>query len=114
FNSVAIARRLGCPEVIIPALGPALSAAGALISDISRSFEIPVSARSGSFDYEGVNDVLERLRDRAQAFIDGPGRGAIETATEFSVEARYPHQVGDLELPLRTGKFDAPRELAHL
>src|SRR5581483_7888409 len=32
LNSVAIARRLGCPQLIVPAVGPALSAAGALIS----------------------------------------------------------------------------------
>ena len=114
FNSVAIARRLGCPEVIIPALGPALSAAGALISDVSRSFEIPFSARSGRFDYEGVNDVLARLRDRAEAFIEGPGRGAVEAAIDFSVEARYPHQVWELEVPLRAGAVDNETALAQL
>jgi N-methylhydantoinase A len=114
FNSVAIARRLGCPEVIIPSLGPALSAAGALISDVSRSFEIPFSARSGRFDYEAVNGVLERLEERAQEFIDGPGRGAIESAIDFSVEARYPHQVWELEVPLRAGAIDGEAALAEL
>jgi N-methylhydantoinase A len=114
FNSVAIARRLGCPEVILPALGPALSAAGALISDVSRSFEIPFSARSGRFDYDGVNEVLARLRDRAETFIDGPGRGAIESAIDFSVEARYPHQVWELEVPLRAGSVDDEMALMEL
>lgn len=114
FNSVAIARRLGCPEVIIPSLGPALSAAGALISDVSRTFELPFSARSGRFDYDGAAAVLRRLEERGREFIDGPGRGAIDSTIDFSVEARYPHQVWELEVPLRSGTIDGESALARL
>src|SRR6185312_14254593 len=35
FNAVAIARRLGCAQLLVPAVGAALSAVGALISDLS-------------------------------------------------------------------------------
>ncbi|MFB3102145.1 MAG: hydantoinase/oxoprolinase family protein, partial [Alphaproteobacteria bacterium] len=35
LNSIAIARRLGCPRVIIPEVGAALSAAGAMMSDLT-------------------------------------------------------------------------------
>ena len=114
LNSVAIARRLGCPEVIVPVLGPALSAAGALISDLSRSFEIPFSAQDADFDYSGVNGILGRLEAQARAFIDGPGRGAVESSIEFSVEARYPHQVWELEVPLRVERIERPEELEQL
>jgi N-methylhydantoinase A len=114
FNTVAIARRLGCPEVIVPALGPALSAAGALISDLSRSFEMPGRAHDADFDFELVNGVLAELERRARAFIAGPGAGAVESQIEFSVEARYPHQVWELEVPLRTSRLDGPEDLAAL
>jgi N-methylhydantoinase A len=114
FNTVAIARRLGCPEVIVPALGPALSAAGALISDLSRSFEMPGRAHDADFDFELVNGVLAELERRAQAFIAGPGAGAIQSEIEFSVEARYPHQVWELEVPMRTSRLDSPEDLAVL
>ena len=41
LNAVAIARRLQCPEVIVPLVGPVLSAAGALISDLTRASSCP-------------------------------------------------------------------------
>ncbi|MDF5758074.1 hydantoinase/oxoprolinase family protein [Spongiactinospora sp. TRM90649] len=110
FNTVAIGRRLGCPEVIVPVMGPALSAAGALISELSRGFEITCRTSDESFDFERVNAVLAELAERAQSFIDGPGEGAVESTIEFSVEARYPHQVWELEVQLGTdGALDADR-----
>jgi N-methylhydantoinase A len=115
FNTVAIGRRLGCPEVIVPALGPALSAAGAVISELSRSFEIASRTTDEAFDFARINDVLAELECRAQEFIDGPGAGAIERAIEFSVEARYPHQVWELEVPLGRSRIedaDAVAEVA--
>jgi N-methylhydantoinase A len=114
FNSVAIASLLGCPEVVIPAVGPALSAAGALISDLSRSFEIPFRTSDSAFDFEGVSAVLRELEHRAQVFIEGPGQDAIESSIEFSVEARYPHQVWELEVPLRSGHLTEMHGLEQL
>ena len=111
FNAVAIARRLGCPEVVIPATGPALSAAGALISDLARSFELTFHTTDTDFDYVAVNGVLAELEARAQEFIDGPGEGAISSSIQFSVEARYPHQVWELECPLRAGRVTDPAAL---
>lgn len=107
FNTVAVARLLGCREVIIPSVGPVLSAAGALISDLSRTFEIPFRVVDSTFDFDGVNRVLAELERRAQEFIDGAGQGAISSWIEFSVEARYPHQVWELEVPMRTDMLAA-------
>jgi N-methylhydantoinase A len=114
LNTVAIARLLGCREVIIPAVGPAISAAGALISDLSRSFEMPFRTTDASFDRDGANGVLQELERRAMEFVDGPGRGAVETAIEFSVEARYPHQVWELEVPLRVSRLETGADLDQL
>src|SRR5205807_1208195 len=75
LNVVAIARRLGCAEIIVPTLGPALSAAGALISELSRSFELVGQSTSLDFDYERVGSVLEQLEGRCREFIEGPGAG---------------------------------------
>jgi N-methylhydantoinase A len=114
FNAVAIARQLGCPEVVIPATGPALSAAGALISDLARSFELTFHTTDADFDYSAVNDVLTELETRAQEFIDGPGEGSIASSIQFAVEARYPHQVWELESPLRSGRITNERDLDQL
>jgi N-methylhydantoinase A len=114
FNTVAIARQLGCREVIVPPVGPVLSAAGALISDLVRSFELTYRTTDRTFDFDGVNDVLERLEDKAREFIEGPGEGAIDSRILFSVEARYPHQVWELECPIRSERVTGGPELEQL
>jgi N-methylhydantoinase A len=114
FNAVAIARQLGCPEVVVPATGPALSAAGALMSDLARSFEFTFPTTDTDFDHAAVNEVLAELETRARAFIDGPGEGAIDSSIQFSVEARYPHQVWELECPLRSARIADSAELNQL
>ena len=91
-----------------PCARPALSAAGALISDLSRSFELTLPASDARFDYDAVNRVLAELQARAEAFIAGPGEGAISAAVDFSVEARYPHQVWELEVPVRPRRSTGP------
>ena len=58
FNSVAIGRRLGCQRVLVPTVGPALSAAGALISELSRKFERTLQTSSDGFDFDGVRAAL--------------------------------------------------------
>ena len=114
FNAVAIARALGCPEVIIPPIGPALSAAGALISELARSFEITFRTTDREFDFAGVDAVLAQLEEKARAFIDGPGEGAISSSIELSVEARYPHQVWELESPVRRSRIETAEQLKQL
>ena len=114
LNTVAIARRLGCREVIVPPIGPALSAAGALISDLARSFEMTFRSTDRGFDYEGVNEVLARLEAKGREFIDGPGEGAIASRIELSVEARYPHQVWELESPVRSERVTGDADLQAL
>jgi N-methylhydantoinase A len=114
LNVVAIARRLGCAEIIVPTLGPALSAAGALISELSRSFELLGQTTSVDFDYERVDSVLGQLEARCQEFIEGPGVGSASEAIEFSVEARYPHQVWELEVPMRGSRIRSAQDLGQL
>jgi N-methylhydantoinase A len=58
-------------------------------------------ASSDKFDFDGVNRTLAALEARCRTFIDGPGKGSRESRIEFSVEARYPNQVWEIEVPLR-------------
>jgi N-methylhydantoinase A len=114
LNAVAIARRLRCPEVIVPLVGPVLSAAGALISDLTRTFELPVRTTDGTFAYTAVNAALEELERQCRSFIEGPGAGAEISDISFSVEARYPHQVWELEVSLPAARIGSPEDLAAL
>jgi N-methylhydantoinase A len=114
LNVVAIARRLGCAEIIVPTLGPALSAAGALISDLTRMFESIGQTTDTAFDYARVNRILQELEARCRAFIEGPGAGSTDQSIEFSVEARYPHQVWELEVPMHTSRIGTDSDLRRL
>jgi N-methylhydantoinase A len=114
LNAVAIARRLGSPRVLIPALGAVLSAAGALMSELSTDFTATLRTSTTAFDIPAVNRVLDGLRARCLEFLDGPGRGAASSTIEFSVEARYPHQIWELDVPLAVGRFNGQDDVERL
>jgi N-methylhydantoinase A len=114
LNAVAVARRLGCAEVVIPEVGAALSAAGALMSDLSAEFATMSFTTSERFASATSNQILAALARQCQAFIDGPCAGSLEQTIEYAVEARYPHQIWEIEVPLRIAQFGGPDELAGL
>jgi N-methylhydantoinase A len=114
LNAVAVARRLGCGRVIIPEVGAALSAAGALMSDLAAEYAQMAFMPSDRFDADAVNGVLESLERQCRGFIEGPGAGALEQEITFAVEARYPHQIWEIEVPLRVARFDGSKAVRAL
>jgi len=106
LNSVRIARRLGCRQIIIPAVGATLSAAGALMSDLSADFSQTAFTTSNQFDFETVNAALADLEAKCRNYLDGRGMGALDQSITFSVEGRYPHQVWEIEVPLSKPRFE--------
>ena len=114
LNSVAIARRLGCANVIIPDVGAALSAAGAIMSELGTDFAALHVTSDARFDFDAVNAVLADLDAQCRAFIDGPGAGSLDQSVEFSVEARYAHQIWEIEVPLRVSRFATDADVALL
>jgi N-methylhydantoinase A len=114
LNAVAIARRLGCPRIVIPDVGAALSAAGALMSELTADYATPLHTTSERFDAERVNAALAGLEARCRAFADGPGAGAAATVVELSAEARYPHQIWELEVALPATRFHGAADVEAL
>ena len=112
--AVAMARRIGSPYVVIPPLAATLSAAGALMSDLRDHYAKTTFAVTGNLDFVAVNETLEELERAAEAFADGPGAGARETTISFSVEARYPFQVWEIPLPLRTNRIRTQDDVAQI
>lgn len=105
FNCVALARRLGCPAVLVPDVAAGLSAAGGLLSDVIWEARRTFPTSTADFDHPGVNRVLGELAEQCARFIRANGRGAVESWVNFSAEARYPDQVWELEVPLRGAAF---------
>ena len=111
LNSVAIARRLGCPSVVIPEVGAALSAQGALISDLHADYRAMFFTTEANFDYEGANAILDSLIAECQAFIDGPGAGSVDSTIDLLIEARYQAQIWEIDVPLRVRQFAGSEDL---
>lgn len=98
---VPIARELGCREVLIPRAAGALSAFGGQQSDIVREVSAPHAASSVDFDFAGVAVTISALREQMAEFEASlPRELAGDVRLEWSVEARYAHQVWDLTIPL--------------
>lgn len=114
LNSVKIASRLGMQRVLFPHTGAVLSAAGALLADLSATFSAPAVTTSARFDYEAVNSCLSSLRKRCKEFSDGPGSGAVSSTITCSVEARYDRQVWELEIELPVQTFHEASDVQSL
>ncbi|MDP7384817.1 MAG: hydantoinase/oxoprolinase family protein, partial [Nitrospinota bacterium] len=112
LNSVAIARRLGCKTVVIPEMGAALSAVGALMSDLHADYRSLFFTVSDAFDFDGANATLNGLRAKCEKFIEGPGAGALESSIELFAEARYRHQIWEIDLPLHVTRFKSKKDVA--
>jgi len=114
LNSVLIARRLESRRLLIPEVGAALSAAGAMMSDLTSTFHRTLFTRTSDFDFAGVNAALAELRTRCDDFVASYGRGAESHTIQFSAEARYPEQVWEIEIPLPVERFSSDAELPAL
>jgi N-methylhydantoinase A len=114
LNIVAIARRLRTALVLVPEVAPSLSAAGALLSDLTRDFSAAFYTTTARFDADGVNRVVAELQRQCDNFASGPGKSALEVVVELYAEGRYPHQVWDLEVPVATKPFSSSGDVDQL
>ena len=114
LNSVFVARRLGCPTLLFPDTGAGLSAFGALLSDLKSEYRRMFFTTSEKFDRDAVNAMLDELRAQGQAFIEGPGKNATESAISYTVEARYASQVWEIDVPLKFAQFQSDEDLAQV
>ena len=114
LNSVKIARRLGCRRVLIPTVGAALSAAGAMMSDLRADYDRAFVTESHRFDFEGVNRVLAGLGAHCAEFIRTAGAGCAGGSVHYSAQARYSTQVWEIETRLPCESFGSDRDLERL
>lgn len=116
LNVVAIARRLGSPAAVVPAFGATLSAAGALLSPLVSEHVRTLPTASDAYDEAAVAEVHAELTRACEAFIEA-GQTGGENRIDYSVEARYRHQVWDLivghEAPPRLDDLLARFHAAH-
>jgi N-methylhydantoinase A len=114
LNIVPIARELGCRRVLLPSTAGALSACGALYSDVVSEFAKARYAETRSLDRAAVNEALAEVEAAADGFLTALADvGPSKTRKEFAVEARYRAQIWELDVPVppRLGGDDDVRAL---
>jgi N-methylhydantoinase A len=111
FNSVLIARRLGIRTVVFPELGAALSAAGALMSEIASDSRATALMTTRSFNQAAANAVLDKLEEEGRAFLAASDMPESNQSIRYAVEARYEHQVWEIEVPLPARRFDSKADI---
>lgn len=109
LNSVFIARRLGCRELLIPETGAAMSAAGAMMSDIAAEFAVTTFASTASFDLDRADTAIADVRRQAEAFIERAQRAG---SISYVAEARYEGQAWDIDVPLDSATFATEDDVA--
>jgi N-methylhydantoinase A len=109
-----IAGELGCERVLVPRTAGTLSACGGLFSNIVAEFSISQRADTNRFDAGAVNRGLSRLRKQIDELFQRLGTPPELQGAEFFVEARYPYQVWELEVPLGGERFDGPQDVARM
>jgi N-methylhydantoinase A len=106
INAVQIAKRLGCPTIIVPGMCAALSAAGAMMSELTRDFSIVAFMPTGKFDPERARAIIGSLAQQADAFVAAAGSQVLDARVEFAIEGRYPSQVWEIEVPVRRAMIE--------
>jgi N-methylhydantoinase A len=101
LNVVPIARELGCRRVLLPSTASALSACGALYSDVISEFSKSRYAETRALDRGLVNAALAEAELAADGFLESLADLAPrEVRKDFFVEARYRAQVWELDVPV--------------
>ncbi len=114
LNSTFIARRLGCDRLIIPETGAALSAAGAMMSEVTGEFATSLFTSTARFDFDKVNTALADLKAQCAAFADRSGDPARPAQVGIIAEARYENQVWDIDMQLDLDQFADGEDVARL
>lgn len=96
-----IARELGAGSVILPKAAGAMSAYGALYSDIVSEFDAVTFMTTDSEGFAVDNEGIRRVSAAAEEFFGTLDHGTIAgTSTDFYMQARYPMQAWELTIPL--------------
>jgi len=105
--AAAIADELRTDEVLLPAESGVVSSVGCVASDVRRDFTTSHFTRSDDFDFEQVNELLDTLGSRADAFLNRTDMPQDRRSLSRFASARYPQQVWELEVELPSSKLNS-------
>ena len=104
INIVNLAKRLDIKLVLIPHLGPVLSAAGAMIADITNEFSITMPVNTKNINFFKVNKTIKDLRNKCEKFVKETSLKFLSKKIYYFIEAKYADQVWEIEVPITLNK----------
>ncbi|WP_137287682.1 hydantoinase/oxoprolinase family protein [Halorussus salinisoli] len=107
LHAAQFARELRIDDILLPENAGVVSAVGGIISDIRRDFSASHFTTSDQFDFEGINQTLTDLSLQAEEFFSRVGISEDNRLTNYYVEARYPQQSWELQVPLPADRVDS-------
>lgn len=114
FNMVKIAEELGNRRLVVPRVAGGLSACGAQFSDAVMEFTVSCRSDTNAFDREKVNAALQGLDEQMDAFLDRLNVPVGRAQKELFVEARYAHQMWELEVRVPVERFETDDDVTAL
>jgi len=115
LNAAVIAAELDVASVLVPRTAGALSACGGLYADVVAEVNTTFFTNTGDFRMNDVNRVLDGLDDSlAEMAATLKQRGLHDVRTEYWLEARYPSQTWELEVPVPVRRFETAADVERL
>ncbi len=99
LHAVDLARALRIPQVIIPTTPGALSALGALASDVVKDVSRTVMVEAGGKNLALIGRAFAEMEHDAQAVLRREGFGPSEQRHERTLALRYKGQSFELDVP---------------
>ena len=115
LNVIPIALELGCRELMIPRNAGVLSAVGGHFADIVAEAARSHFTTAASFDFAEINRILASLDSELDGIIAESSMMDPESVEKsYSVEARYPFQSWELNVPLTGIEFREEEDVESL
>ena len=112
INILNLAKNLGCKSIIIPDMGPVISASGAVIAELTDEFSITYPSKLNNLDLKLTNKILKELFDKCNKFAETNVKNSISHKIDFFIEAKLTDQVWEIEVPITLNKnFSINKEL---
>jgi len=108
LHAAELAKDLGMARVLVPESPGLLCAIGLLVADVRADFSRTRVMETRGADLKAVNEILEALREQAEAWLKREKIAALESRVEWAVDMRYAGQDFELPVPAMVGPIAAP------
>ena len=109
-----MARIIAIRRFMVPKLAAGLSAYGGLLSDIRWEETATLHPTSRVFDARAVDQLLEELTRRGNAFLERAGVAADDRSFSCAFQGRYQYQSWDIEVTFDRGGELSSKDLSRL